>query len=61
MGNEIDRIMKQLSIRHRTRDTIMKDAVSCRLDKSLDTYDKDLTRGASYVLQKNELNVLKKL
>ena len=39
----------------------MKDAVSCRLDKSLDTYDKDLTRGASYVLQKNELNVLKKL
>jgi hypothetical protein len=39
----------------------MEQAIIKRLDRSLFTYGKELDRGVSYVKDKSELNVLKKL
>lgn len=57
----ITQIQEQLSKRHRTRQEIMEMAINARLNKSLQTYDKELSLGVEYVAQKSELNVLKKL
>ena len=59
--NQIDHIKEQLSLRHRDKPEIMKSAINERLNKSLQTYDKELTSGVTYITRKNELNVLKKL
>jgi hypothetical protein len=39
----------------------MSNAIKERLDKSLRTYDQELSLGVEYVTQKSEINVLKKL
>ena len=57
----IEHIREQLALRHRSKNEIMSKAISERLDKSLQTYEKELSLGADYVAQKSELNVLKKL
>ena len=57
----LEYIREQLNSRHRTRHEIMSNAINERLDKSLQTYTKELSLGVEYVAQKSELNVLKKL
>jgi hypothetical protein len=57
----ITQIQEQLSKRHRTRQEIMEMAINGRLNKSLQTYDKELSLGVEYITQKSEINVLKKL
>jgi hypothetical protein len=57
----ITQTQEQLSKRHRTRQEIMEMAINGRLNKSLQTYDKELSLGVEYITQKSEINVLKKL
>ena len=57
----IKHIQEQLNNRHRNRQEIMEMAINARLDKSLQTYNKELSLGVEYIAQKSELNVLKKL
>lgn len=57
----VNHIKEQLALRHRSRTEIMSEAIKERLNKSLLTYDQELSLGVEYVTQKSELNVLKKL
>ena len=61
MDSNIEHIAQMLSQRHRNPYVIMKEAVMERLDKSLTTYDDELDKGVSYIQNKSEINVLKKL
>lgn len=61
MTNILIHIEEQLKLRHRNRQQIMENAIQERLNKSLATYDKELSLCAEHIAQKSELNVLKKL
>ena len=54
-------IRQTLSKRHHTRQAMMYNAVQERLNKSLNTYQKELDTGISYIETKNEIKVIKKL
>ena len=56
--NHIESVLAQ---HHRTSAQVMADAVEERLAKSLTTYEKELDDGVTYVANKSEINVLKKL
>ena len=57
----LDHIREQLAMRHRSRYDIMSTSIKDRLDKSLQTYEQELSLGVEYISQKSETNVLKKL
>lgn len=61
MISKLEHIKYMLSLHHRDRDSIMEGAVIARLNKSLLTYDKELTSGVEYIQNKSTLNILKKL
>ena len=61
MNADLLHIEKMLSERHRSKNTIMAEAINKRLTKSLLTYEKELEAGCEYISSKNEINVLKKL
>ena len=61
MNSKLEHIKYMLSLHHRDRNTIMEKAVITRLNKSLLTYDKELSSGVEYIQNKSTLNVLKKL
>lgn len=57
----LEHIREQLSLRHRNKSEIMRTAINERLNKSLQTYENELTSGVTYITRKSEINVLKKL
>lgn len=61
MESKLEHIRTQLTNRHRPKVDIMEQAISERLNKSLLTYDDELDSGVTYIKNKSELNVLKKL
>ena len=61
MNSKIEHIRKMLSEHHRNREEMMENAIIDRLNKSLNTYDKELSSGVDYISNKSELNVLKRL
>ena len=61
MDSNIEHIKLMLQNHHRTKSSIMESAIINRLDKSLFTYDSELSMRVEYIKSKSELNVLRKL
>lgn len=61
MNSDIEHIKQMLSKHHRNKSDILAESIAKRLDKSLLTYDDELSKGVKYIQNKSELTVLKKL
>ena len=58
---ELENIKKELQLYKKDRKETLIDSISERLNKSLDTYYKDIVNSFKYISKQNELKILKNI
>lgn len=61
MIETLQRMLNELSCRHRDKDTIIEECVKTRLDKCLSIYYKELDNSLSIINSCDTMNVIKKV
>lgn len=61
MKEELCNIITELSKRHRNRNDVFYDCVEKRLQKSLNTYEKEITETYNFLTRRNEYRMMRKI
>ena len=61
MTEKLNHILKTLSKRHRSRGDVFYDCVVARMNKSLETYEKEIEDTFNFLTRRNELRMMRKI